>query len=453
MSEENHNNNNTELEESVNIVGTHKGKKAIIVGALIVVSGLTYYFFFNGKKTDDPNNTSKSTQEVDIEKLLKDSTPPAQEVSPMTNIPPQLPELPPLVSPSLPSIPSIEKPKVLEVPKIVQKEKKLPTPSQKIETKPEPEIKIPLPTQNNVEIVTPITPTTAGYDKERRATSMLTMSGGQNITAESSNEEDTDSQNKIGNFVDSVISFKPTSSPNVVATKINNLELTILQGKIIDVVLETAINSDLQGTLRGIVARDVYSESNNIVMIPKGSRLIGNYSFNSSPGKTRVNISWNRVILPHGVDIALDSNGTDELGRQGASGVVDTKIGSILTSTILLAGVSIATSYVTSKIPELNDHPIIELKSSEDKGKDTEGEGKDKDKDKDKDKEKTKTTLPVKILSKAVDDFSQSIKDIIQKYTNNNPTIYVDQGTLLKVFVNKDIVFPKEAIREINVIN
>ena len=135
-------------------------------------------------------------------------------------------------------------------------------------------------------------------------------------------------------------------------------------------VLETAINSDLQCTLICIVARDVYSEASNIVMIPKGSRLIGSYSFNASPGKTRVQISWNRVILPHGVDIALDSTGTDELGRQGASGVVDTKIGSILTSTILLAGVSIATSYVTSKIPEINDNPIIESKSTtEDKGK------------------------------------------------------------------------------------
>ena len=44
------------------------------------------------------------------------------------------------------------------------------------------------------------------------------------------------------------------------------------------------------------------------------------------------------------------------------------------------------------------------------------------------------------------------MKDIIQRYTNNNPTIYVDQGTLLKVFVNKDIVFPKEAVRGINVV-
>ncbi|MCZ6902568.1 MAG: hypothetical protein O7C62_08820, partial [Rickettsia endosymbiont of Ixodes persulcatus] len=207
------------------------------------------------------------------------------------------------------------------------------------------------------------------------------------------------------------------------------------------------IDADLQGTLRGIVARDVYAEANNIVMIPKGSRLIGDYSFNASPGKTRVQISWNRVILPNGIDINIDSNGTDELGRQGASGVVDTKIASILTSTILLAGVSVATYYATSKIPEINNNPIVE---SDDKDKKDKQDNDSNDQSKSK---STKTTLPVKILSQAVDDFSNSIKDIIKKYSNNNPTIYVDQGTLLKVFVNKDIIFPRSAVHGIDIVN
>ena len=446
MSEENQNNQNTEIEESVNVVGTHKGKKVIVIGVMLVGLVLTYYFFFTGKNVDDDPNKTKITEEADIEKLLKDAMPPAQEVSPAINIPPQLPELPPLVSPSLPSIPTVEKTKVLETPKIPEiKEKPKKIVEPKVELEPLP--KIPSPVQNKIEIAAPIASTTTGYDRERRATPMLAISGGQ----DTSNTEGGEGNSTIGGIINSFSSvpLQNTSSPNVVATKINNLDLTILQGKIIDVVLETAINSDLQGTLRGIVARDVYAESNNTVMIPKGSRLIGNYSFNASPGKTRVQISWNRVILPHGIDIALDSTGTDELGRQGASGVVDTKIGSILTSTILLAGVSIATSYVTSKIPAINENPIIESKDSTSKSAaGTPDAGGD-----DKSKSTTKTTLPVKILSQAVEDFSQSMKDIIKKYSNHNPTVYVDQGTLLKVFVNKDIVFPKAAVRGINMIN
>ena len=439
MSEEHQNNQYTEIEDSVNVVGVNRGKKFITIGVIIVGLGFAYYYFFTNKKSDDNLNKPQITEEADIEKLLKESVPPTQEVSPLINIPPQLPALPPLVSPSLPSIPTVEKPKTLEVPKI--------KPKQPVETKPsKPLPKIPLPTQNKIDIVTPIAPTPTGYDKERRTTSMLAISGGQNLTSATNEGAEGESNiNNVINKANSVISLQSTSSPNVVATKISNLEFTILQGKIIDVVLETAINSDLQGTLRGIVARDVYAEANNTVMIPKGSRLIGNYSFNASPGKTRVQISWTRVILPNGIDIAIDSNGTDELGRQGASGTVDTKIGNILTSTILLAGVSIATSYATSKIPEINNNPILES-DSKDKS--------DKQDDISTDKFKsTKTTLPVKILSQAVDDFSNSIKDIIKKYSNNSPTVYVDQGTLLKVFVNKDIIFPKSAVHRIDIVN
>ncbi|KJV65770.1 MULTISPECIES: TrbI/VirB10 family protein [Ehrlichia] len=442
MSEEHQNNQYTEIEDSVNVVGTNKGKKFITIGVMIVGLGFAYYYFFTDKKPAENLNKPQVTEEADIEKLLKESVPPTQEVSPPINIPPQLPELPPLVSPSLSSIPTIEKPKILEVPKIKPKQPAATKPSKP--SKPSP--KIPLPTQSKIDIATPIAPApTTGYDKERRAASMLAISGGQNLTSATTEGEVESNINNAMNKVNSVISLQPTSSPNTVATKINNLEFTILQGKIIDVVLETAINSDLQGTLRGIVARDVYAEANNTVMIPKGSRLIGDYSFNASPGKTRVQISWTRVILPNGIDIAIDSNGTDELGRQGASGVVDTKIGSILTSTILLAGVSVATYYATSKIPEINNNPIVE---SDDKDK------KDKQDDDSNDKSKsTKTTLPVKILSQAVDDFSNSIKDIIKKYSNNNPTIYVDQGTLLKVFVNKDIIFPRSAVHGIDIVN
>ena len=446
MSEENQYNQNTEIEESVNVVGTNKGKKVMIIGVVLIGLGLTYYFF-TGKKADDDPNKPQVTEEADIEKLLKDAMPPAQEVSPAISIPPQLPELPPLVSPSLPSIPTVEKTKVLETPKIPEikeQQKKVYEPK----PNPEPLPKIPLPAQKTIEIASPIASTTTGYDRERRATPMLAISGGQDTASTEGGELNPTS---IINNNNSIISLQTTSSPNVVATKINNLDLTILQGKIIDVVLETAINSDLQGTLRGIVARDVYAESNNTVMIPKGSRLIGNYSFNAGPGKTRVQVSWNRVILPHGIDIALDSTGTDELGRQGASGVVDTKIGNILTSTILLAGISIATSYATSKIPNINDHPIVESKG-QDQGDASAGGGSGGSSGGDKSKS-TKTTLPVKILSQAVEDFSQSMKDIIKKYSNHNPTVYVDQGTLLKVFVNKDIVFPRAAVRGINIVN
>jgi len=42
-------------------------------------------------------------------------------------------------------------------------------------------------------------------------------------------------------------------------------------------VLETAINSDLPGYTRAIVSRDIRSFDGTNILVPRGSRLIGQY--------------------------------------------------------------------------------------------------------------------------------------------------------------------------------
>ena len=116
--------------------------------------------------------------------------------------------------------------------------------------------------------------------------------------------------------------FGDTTFPKVKATVVKHLNRTILQGKIISAILETAINTDISGMLRAIVTRDIYAERGVDIMIPKGSRLMGSYSANVKGGQTRVVIMWNRVIRPDGIDIAIDSSGVDALGRSGIPGDV-----------------------------------------------------------------------------------------------------------------------------------
>lgn len=166
---------------------------------------------------------------------------------------------------------------------------------------------------------------------------MLTISGGSG-------------ENKAADAI-----LSDTSAQSSKATRVGKLGLMITQGKIIDAVLETAINSDLQGMLRAMVSRDVYAETGDTVLIPKGSRLIGSYSFDSNVAKSRVNINWNRVILPHGIDIAISSLSTDELGRAGIAGIVDNKIVSALFSSVTLAGVSIGSAVIGQKASNLVD--------------------------------------------------------------------------------------------------
>lgn len=128
------------------------------------------------------------------------------------------------------------------------------------------------------------------------------------------------------------------------AVPAGNLGLMVPQGAVIPAVLETAINSDLPGFTRAVVSRDVYSFDGRNVLIPRGSRLIGQYRSAVSLGQSRAFVIWSRVVRPDGVSVQIGSPGTDELGRGGLTGEVDRHFfsrfgGSILLS-VLNAGVA-----------------------------------------------------------------------------------------------------------------
>ena len=97
----------------------------------------------------------------------------------------------------------------------------------------------------------------------------------------------------------------------------------VLQGAVIPGVLETAIQSDLPGMVRAVMSRDVWSFDGRRVLLPAGTRLVGEYSSAIARGQSRVFIIWKRAIRPDGLSIALDSFGTDPLGRSGLKGRVN----------------------------------------------------------------------------------------------------------------------------------
>jgi type IV secretion system protein VirB10 len=123
------------------------------------------------------------------------------------------------------------------------------------------------------------------------------------------------------------------------ARRMTGLDRLIPQGAVIGAVMETALNSDLPGFARGTVARDVRSFDGSAVLIPAGSRLIGQYKSGVAQGASRVFVLWTRLIRPDGVSIELASPATDDLGRGGIGGKVNRHFvrrfgGGILTSVI-----------------------------------------------------------------------------------------------------------------------
>ena len=101
------------------------------------------------------------------------------------------------------------------------------------------------------------------------------------------------------------------------ATTIGSLNTVIAEGSLIHAILESATNSDLPGYLRASVSEPVYSEDGTRILVPSGSRLIGQYKSGMLQGQSRIFVVWTRLITPNGVSLQLGSPGVDSLGVAG----------------------------------------------------------------------------------------------------------------------------------------
>lgn len=131
------------------------------------------------------------------------------------------------------------------------------------------------------------------------------------------------------------------------ASGLANRSTTVPQGVLIPAVLETAFDSNRPGLARAIVSRDVRGFDGTKVLVPRGSRLIGEYGSDVSPGQNRALISWTRLIRPDGVTIALDSPSVDTLGRGGVRASVNTHFWEQFGSALLRSTVDIGTGLAT----------------------------------------------------------------------------------------------------------
>ena len=137
----------------------------------------------------------------------------------------------------------------------------------------------------------------------------------------------------------------------VVATRFANPSLTVPQGTVIQAVLETALDSNRPGFVRAIVSRDVRSFDGSRVLIPRGSRLFGEYKSDLADGQNRAFVTWQKLTRPDGVQIALESPAADPLGRAGIKGKVNThfftRFANALLQSALDIGVGVATRSAT----------------------------------------------------------------------------------------------------------
>lgn len=208
----------------------------------------------------------------------------------------------------------------------------------------------------------------------------------------------------------------PLLSGHATVTKAKPLEHadTLMQrGTYIRCVLETRIITDVPGYTSCLVTEPVYSFNGRKLLLPKGSKVLGAYS--SGPTGRRVAVVWDRIITPTGIDVDMSSKpspGIDNLGGAGLPGHYDAHWGSRISAALLISMLSDAFKY------EAAEHGP--------------------------------TTSAIAASGVVVQEpfesntarTVQNLADMaVREAANRPPTVTINQGTVIYVYVARDVDF------------
>ncbi|PPD10219.1 MAG: type IV secretion system protein VirB10 [Methylocystis sp.] len=194
--------------------------------------------------------------------------------------------------------------------------------------------------------------------------------------------------------------LRPTAIEGVRAARLPNRHLMVTQGTAIPCVLETAMSSDVAGFVSCVVERDVMSDSGQVVLMEKGTQIVGEYRSTLRRGSRRMFVLWTRAKTPTGVIVALSSPATDALGRSGFDGEIDNHFFERFGGALLLSIVNDAGQIAATRLSQAN----VQVNSIQNSGQ-----------------------------GAAAIATEQSI--------NIPPTLYKNQGELVSVFVARDLDF------------
>jgi type IV secretion system protein VirB10 len=114
----------------------------------------------------------------------------------------------------------------------------------------------------------------------------------------------------------------------------------LLAGTTIPCILQTALDSSTPGLATCVIPMDVWSDNGGVVLLEKGTRVLGEHRGGLRQGQRRIFVVWSRAVTPQGVAIEFASPATDALGRGGFDGEIDTRFWDRFGAALLLTIVS-----------------------------------------------------------------------------------------------------------------
>jgi len=198
-----------------------------------------------------------------------------------------------------------------------------------------------------------------------------------------------------------------TNTSQVSAANLGNRSYLLARGAFMPCVLETQLVSNIAGYASCILPQRIYSDDGKVVLLEKGSKIIGQYQNTVKNGDVRIAILWQRIKSATGVVIDVDSPAADGVGAMGAPGYVDNHWMERIGAAFLLSMVD----------------DVIKMEVAK---RQNEKQG-----------QNNTVLLPTSSIST-----SKSLSEkVLESTINIPPTIYKNRGERLMVYVNRDLWF------------
>lgn len=226
---------------------------------------------------------------------------------------------------------------------------------------------------------------------ERRMMSVDTPSQGSNATGQQ------------------VASTQASANDASSAQPLSNPDTLMLRGTYIRCVLESRIITDIPGFTACVVTEPVYSFNGHRLLLPKGSKVLGKYD--TEPNGPRAAVIWDRIVTPTGIDVNMASPGVDNLGGAGHPGHYNAHWGSRIGAALLISMLSDAFKY------EAAVHGP------------------------------TQTTISNGVVTQTPfeSNTAQTVQNLanqaVRSAANKPPTVTINQGTVVNIYVAKDVDF------------
>lgn len=196
--------------------------------------------------------------------------------------------------------------------------------------------------------------------------------------------------------------LQPTVTASARAGKRNDLTYLLKKGTNIACTLDTKIVTTHPGITRCLVSKDVYSADGKVLLVERGSEIIGEQTTSMLHGQAKVFVLWNTVTTPHGVTLDIASPSADSLGASGQDAQVDRHFWERFGGAIMLSLIDDGLVIVGDKINKNNSSVSYDSTS---------------------------------------DTIESMAAEALRNSINIPPTGYVNQGTLLNVMVARDVDF------------